>query len=192
MGLASLGLAIGIFCDSLYSVLLLSTILGLNFLGLALSQSQLPCANGPRPGQVFWAGMGAAAAGQACCLACGAGWLACNRIQSHFKAKSERSYVPSSTGARHMPRTDTALPSTSPRSPWRGGVDACAAAQKALRFVWTWGVLPYLPGLGPPWPTHPAVSRGNAPRGWLVTRSDQVGGRRLYGGGTASAHCQPS
>ena len=109
--------------------------------------------------------MGAAAAGQACCLACGGGWLACNRIQSHFKAKSERSYAPSSTGARHLPRTDTVLPPTSPRSPWRGGVDACAAAQKALRFAWTWGVLPYLPGLGLPWPTRPEVSRANAPRG---------------------------
>ena len=43
MGLASLGLDIGIFCDFLYSVLLLSVILGLlDFLGLALSRPQGP------------------------------------------------------------------------------------------------------------------------------------------------------
>ena len=36
MGLTSLGLEIGIFCDFLYSVLLLSVALGLDFLGLAL------------------------------------------------------------------------------------------------------------------------------------------------------------
>ena len=41
MGLASLGLGIGIFCDSLYSVLLLNAILGLDFLGLALSRPQV-------------------------------------------------------------------------------------------------------------------------------------------------------
>jgi hypothetical protein len=40
MGLASLGLDIGIFCDSLYSVLLLGVFLGLDFSGLALSQPQ--------------------------------------------------------------------------------------------------------------------------------------------------------
>jgi hypothetical protein len=33
MGLASLGLEIGIFCDLLYSVLLLDALLGLYFLG---------------------------------------------------------------------------------------------------------------------------------------------------------------
>jgi hypothetical protein len=37
MGLASLGLGIAIFCDSLYSVLVLNASLGLDFLGLALS-----------------------------------------------------------------------------------------------------------------------------------------------------------
>ena len=37
IGLASLGLEIGIFCGFLYSVLLLSVILGLDYLGLALS-----------------------------------------------------------------------------------------------------------------------------------------------------------
>ena len=40
MGLISLWLDIGIFCDFLYSVLLLSSILGLDFLGLALSSSR--------------------------------------------------------------------------------------------------------------------------------------------------------
>ena len=39
-GLASLGLDIGIFCDLLYRILLLSVILGLDFLGLALSRPQ--------------------------------------------------------------------------------------------------------------------------------------------------------
>ena len=42
MGLASLGLEtgleVGIFCDSLYSILLLKAILGLDFLGLALAR----------------------------------------------------------------------------------------------------------------------------------------------------------
>jgi hypothetical protein len=38
MGLASLGLEIGIFCDFLCSVLLLSVVLGLDLLGLALSR----------------------------------------------------------------------------------------------------------------------------------------------------------
>ena len=41
MGPASLGLDIGIFCDFLYSVLLMSAILGLDFLGLALSRPQV-------------------------------------------------------------------------------------------------------------------------------------------------------
>ena len=41
MGLASLGQRIGIFCDSLYSVLLFNAILGLDFLGLALSWPQV-------------------------------------------------------------------------------------------------------------------------------------------------------
>jgi hypothetical protein len=43
MGLASLGLDIDIFCDFLYSVLiiLLKAILGLDFLGLALSRPQV-------------------------------------------------------------------------------------------------------------------------------------------------------
>jgi hypothetical protein len=41
MGLACLGLEIGTFCDSLYSVLLLSVILGLYFFGLALSRPQV-------------------------------------------------------------------------------------------------------------------------------------------------------
>ena len=36
MGLASLGLGIGIFCDFRYSVLLLNVFLGLDLLGLAL------------------------------------------------------------------------------------------------------------------------------------------------------------
>jgi hypothetical protein len=36
MGLASLALSTGVFCDFLYSILLLNTILGLDFLGLAL------------------------------------------------------------------------------------------------------------------------------------------------------------
>jgi hypothetical protein len=40
MGLASLGLELGIFCDFLYSILLLNAVLGLDFLGLALSRSQ--------------------------------------------------------------------------------------------------------------------------------------------------------
>jgi hypothetical protein len=38
MGLASLGLEIGIFCGFLYSVLLWNAILGLYFLGRALSR----------------------------------------------------------------------------------------------------------------------------------------------------------
>ena len=41
MGLASLGLDIGIFCDSQYSVLLLSVLSGLDFSGLALSRPQV-------------------------------------------------------------------------------------------------------------------------------------------------------
>jgi hypothetical protein len=41
MGLASLGLEIGVFFDFLYSVLLLNEILGLYLLGLALSRSQV-------------------------------------------------------------------------------------------------------------------------------------------------------
>ena len=41
MGLASLGLDIGVFGDFLYRVLLLSTILGLAFLGLTLSWPQV-------------------------------------------------------------------------------------------------------------------------------------------------------
>ena len=41
MGLTSLGLEIGSFCDFLYSVLLFNAILGLDFLGLALSRSQV-------------------------------------------------------------------------------------------------------------------------------------------------------
>jgi hypothetical protein len=41
MGLASLGLEIGIFGDFLYSVLLLDAILGLDLLGRALSRSQV-------------------------------------------------------------------------------------------------------------------------------------------------------
>ena len=41
MGLPSLGLDIGISCDLLYSVLLLSVILGLYSLGLALSRPQV-------------------------------------------------------------------------------------------------------------------------------------------------------
>jgi hypothetical protein len=41
MGLASLGLAIGIFCDFLCSVLLLNAILGIDFLGRALSRPQV-------------------------------------------------------------------------------------------------------------------------------------------------------
>jgi hypothetical protein len=41
MGLASLGLDIGIFCDFLCSVLLLNAILGLDFLALALSRTQV-------------------------------------------------------------------------------------------------------------------------------------------------------
>ena len=40
MGLASFGLEIGVFCDFLDRVLLLSVILGLYFLGLALSWPQ--------------------------------------------------------------------------------------------------------------------------------------------------------
>ena len=42
MGLASLGLEIGIFCYFLYSVLLFNAILGLDFLGRALSRPQVP------------------------------------------------------------------------------------------------------------------------------------------------------
>ena len=45
MGLASLGLEIGILCDFLYSVILFTAILGLYFLGLALSRPQV-CLNG--------------------------------------------------------------------------------------------------------------------------------------------------
>ena len=41
MGLASLGLEIGICYDFLYNVLLLNAILGLGFLGLALSRPQV-------------------------------------------------------------------------------------------------------------------------------------------------------
>jgi hypothetical protein len=41
MGLASLGLDIGTFCDFLYSVLLLSVFLELDFLGLDLSRPQV-------------------------------------------------------------------------------------------------------------------------------------------------------
>jgi hypothetical protein len=56
MGLASLGPQIGIFCDfrytSMYSVLLLNAVLGLDFLGLALSRPQVQRraepGNGPR------------------------------------------------------------------------------------------------------------------------------------------------
>jgi hypothetical protein len=60
MELASLGLDIGIFCDFLYSVLLLNAIVGLGLLGLALSSSRRPGRSGtatgrrrtrPRPGQ---------------------------------------------------------------------------------------------------------------------------------------------
>ena len=40
-GLASLALDIGFFCDLLYSVLLLSAVLGLDFLGRALSRPQV-------------------------------------------------------------------------------------------------------------------------------------------------------
>jgi hypothetical protein len=52
MGLASLGLDIGILCGFLYSVLLLDAILDLNFLRLALSRPQprgsaRPCENSP-------------------------------------------------------------------------------------------------------------------------------------------------
>jgi hypothetical protein len=42
MGLASFGLDIGTFCDFLHRVLLLDAILGLDFLGLALSRLQVP------------------------------------------------------------------------------------------------------------------------------------------------------
>ena len=42
MGQTSFGLDIGIFCDFLYSVLLLDVSLGLDFLGLALSRPQVP------------------------------------------------------------------------------------------------------------------------------------------------------
>jgi hypothetical protein len=41
MGLASLGLEIGVFCQVLYSVLLSNAILGLYFLGLALYRPQV-------------------------------------------------------------------------------------------------------------------------------------------------------
>jgi hypothetical protein len=41
MGLASLGVEIGILCDLLYSILLLCVVLGLDFLGLALSRPQV-------------------------------------------------------------------------------------------------------------------------------------------------------
>ena len=41
MGLASFGLVIGIFCDFLYSVRILNTILVLDLLGLALSRAQV-------------------------------------------------------------------------------------------------------------------------------------------------------
>jgi hypothetical protein len=41
MGLTSFGLEIGIFCDFRYSVLLLNAILGLDFLGRALSRPQV-------------------------------------------------------------------------------------------------------------------------------------------------------
>jgi hypothetical protein len=41
MELASLGLNIGIFCDCLYSVLLLNVNLGLGFLGRAQSRLQV-------------------------------------------------------------------------------------------------------------------------------------------------------
>ena len=41
MGLASFGLDIGILCAFLYSVLLLNVILGLDFLGCALSRPQV-------------------------------------------------------------------------------------------------------------------------------------------------------
>jgi hypothetical protein len=40
MGLTSLGLYTGIFCDFLYSVLLFNASLGLHFLGLTLSRPQ--------------------------------------------------------------------------------------------------------------------------------------------------------
>ena len=55
MGLASLRLEIGIFCDFLHSVFLLGVILGVDFLGLALSrpQARLPAADHrrERPGE---------------------------------------------------------------------------------------------------------------------------------------------
>ena len=41
MGLARLGLEISNLCDSLYSILLLNVILGLDFLGCALSRPQV-------------------------------------------------------------------------------------------------------------------------------------------------------
>jgi hypothetical protein len=46
MGLASFGLAIGIFCDFLQSVSLLNASLGLDFLGLALSRPQVGARDG--------------------------------------------------------------------------------------------------------------------------------------------------
>ena len=41
MELATLGLGIGIFCELRYSILLPNAILGLHFLGLALSRPQV-------------------------------------------------------------------------------------------------------------------------------------------------------
>ena len=50
MGLASLRLDIGIFCNFLYSVLLRNAILGLDFLGLALSSSRYRTKSSKRSG----------------------------------------------------------------------------------------------------------------------------------------------
>jgi hypothetical protein len=52
MGLASLGLDIEGFCDFLCSALLLKAILGLDFLGLALSSSRLRARSATMPGQL--------------------------------------------------------------------------------------------------------------------------------------------
>ena len=50
MGLARLGLDIGIFDDFLYSVLLLAVVLGLDVLGLAISQPQVGARGHARAG----------------------------------------------------------------------------------------------------------------------------------------------
>ena len=67
MGLASLGLAITIFCDSLHSVLLLNAVLGVDFLGRALCPGRRSRGSSGTPVRTCWTG---AATGRARRSAC--------------------------------------------------------------------------------------------------------------------------